>query len=427
MNVYPFCGIIYNPERFPNLTDVIAPPYDVISEAEKRFLQERSPYNIVRLILGEQRRGDYFEESFYQTAAQLFHQWQAEGILTRLTEPAIFYLHQFFTGPDGHKHLRRGFISLVNIADYGPDTVRAHEHTLKGPVLDRLKLVATTRANFSQVFFTFEDPQNQITQILDEGIAKAVLKLEGRDETAGVDNVCYVIQESEVLDAVQEFMAPKPLFIADGHHRYETLRQYMFQRQRETGLQESDANYVMGYFASSSDPGLVIYPTHRTLKAFPEFSTRQLMDRLYHSFEVTRITADEISLKRDSQVFYMADSDGTIYRLEVKPAALRELELTLPDPRLARLDTVVLDRFILQDILGFSENDRERALRLSYHHDLESFWQAMQAGHVVGWILNYPDPHLIYEIAGGGSRLPPKSTYFYPKLPTGFVLRALED
>ncbi len=427
MNIYPFCGIIYNPERFPNLTDVIAPPYDIISDAEKRFLKERSPYNIVRLILGEQRHGDYFEDSFYQEAARLFNEWQAKEILTRLTEPAVFYLHQFFTGPDGEKHLRRGFIALVNIADYGPDTVRAHEHTLSGPILDRLRLVTTTRANFSQIFFTFEDPENQMTQVLDEGVPKAILKLEGQDETSGVDNVCYVIQDSEILETIQEMMADKPLFIADGHHRYETLRQYMLQRRSETGLEELDANYVMGYFVSSSDPGLVIYPTHRTLKPFPGFSSRQLMDRLYHSFDVTRVSADEISLGHDSRIFFMADGNDTIYRLEVKPAALRELELTLPDPRLARLDTVILDKFIFQDILGFKDNDRERALRLGYHHDLDSFWKAIRQGDVLGWILNYPDPRLIYEIAGGGSRLPPKSTYYYPKLPTGFVLRALED
>ena len=150
MTILPFCGTIYNPEKFPNLTDIIAPPYDVISPEERRFLLNRSVHNAVRLILGEEKQGDYFEDAFYEGAHSMMKRWREDKTLLHMEQPGIFYLHQFFKGPDGEDHIRKGFIALMPIEEYGPDTVRAHERTMKGPKLDRMRLTETTRTKRSK-------------------------------------------------------------------------------------------------------------------------------------------------------------------------------------------------------------------------------------------------------------------------------------
>ncbi len=427
MILLPFCGTIYNPEKFPNLSDILAPPYDVISPEERRFFLSRSLYNSARLILGEQKQGDYFEDSFYENARDSMKQWREEGILLHLEQPAIFYLHQFFKGPDGADHIRKGFIALMPIEEYGPDTVRAHERTMKGPIFDRLRLTETARTNFSQIFFTYQDEKNQVVQVLDEAIGKASLKLDGEDTASGVENICYLIQDEEAITEVQSLMEDEPVFIADGHHRYETLKQYRDKRCAETGISETDANYIMGYFACSQDPGLQIYPTHRTVHDLADFSDSKLMAGIYEHFEVLNMDADDIELGHDHRVMVMSNPSGEIFSLRLKDDVYLDLKHQLSDPLLAEMDTVILEEVVFKKIMGLSDDEIHSHSNINFHHDLTTFWEDLRGDAQAGWILNYPNTQVIFELAGRGLRLPQKSTYFYPKLPTGFVFRELED
>jgi len=427
MPILPFCGTIYNPAKFENLSDVIVPPYDVITPEERRFYLSRSRFNSARLILGDKKEGDYFEADFYSGAAQLLKQWHADGDLCKREQPGLYFLHQFFTGPDGVQHIRKGFIALMPIAPYGADTVRAHERTHMGPIKDRLRLTAETRTNFSQIFFTYQDPQNVIITLLDEAIPKAVVKLDGLDESTGVENICYLIEDEDVITQVQELMEDKPVFIADGHHRYETMRQYQRQRLSETGLTEIDANYIMGYFACAQDTGLQVYPTHRSIRGLPNFSYQIFLDKLFEYFEVLKMDEDDVELGHDHREIIMANESGEPIALRIREKAYNDLRHRLEDPILAEMDTVILEELVLKEILGMTDEDIQQHKYIEYHRDIDAFWEALSSGSQVGWIMNYPNNNILFEIGGRGLRLPQKSTYFFPKLPTGIVFRELED
>jgi len=427
MSILPFCGTIYAPEKFPNLSDVVAPPYDVISPEERRYFLSRSRYNAARLITGEEHSGDYFEDSFYTGIASLLKQWHTEGILIKREQPGILFMHQFFTGPDGERHLRKGFIALMPLENYGADTVRAHERTHLGPIKDRLRLTIAARTNFSQILFTYQDAENRINALLDESLSKAVLTMSGRNDATGVEAICYLIEDEEVVLQVQDLMADRPVFIADGHHRYETMRQYQKKMQIETGVTEIDANYIMGYFACEQDAGLRVYPTHRTLRDLPDFSYQILMDKIFPYFDLETLEHEDIELGHDHRSIIMADRAGEPVRLHLKESAFNDLRHRLPDPLLAEMDTVILEELILKDILKLSEDDLSHHRYLEYHRDLDGFWEALRTGSQVGWLMNYPDNHILFEMGGRGLRLPQKSTYYFPKLPTGFVFRELEN
>ncbi len=427
MSILPFCGTIYNPEKFPNLSDVIAPPYDVITPEERRFFLSRSPFNSARLILGDEKKGDYFEDEFYEGTRDLMKKWHADGTLCKREQPGLYFLHQFFTGPDGEQHIRKGFIALMPILPYGADTVRAHEKTHAGAIKDRLRLTAVTKTNFSQIFFTFQDAENAVINLLDESLAKAVLKLDGMNEATGVDNICYLIEDEDVIAEVQEMMEDKPVFIADGHHRYETLRQYQNQRLEETGFSEIDANYIMAYFSCAMDKGLKVYPTHRTFKGLPDFSFQILMDKLFEYFDIIKMDIEDVELGHDHRTLIMANEEGNPIAMTLKEDAFNELRHRLPDPILAEMDTVILEEIIIKGILKLTDEDLEHHRYIEYHRDIDSFWEALRSGSQVGWIMNYPDNNILFEIGGRGLRLPQKSSYFFPKLPTGIVFRELED
>ncbi|MCF7824358.1 MAG: DUF1015 domain-containing protein [Candidatus Marinimicrobia bacterium] len=427
MSILPFCGTIYNPDIFPNLSDIISPPYDVISPEERRFFLTRSRYNSARLILGEEKQGDFFEDEFYEGTRDLIKKWHEEGILVKREQPGLFLLHQFFTGPDGEQHLRKGFIALMPILPYGADTVRAHERTHMGPIKDRLRLTTTTKINFSQIFFTYQDAENAVSRILDEAISKAVVKFDGVNEDTGVENICYLIEDEDVISQVQSLMEGKPVFIADGHHRYETMRQYRNQRQAETGFSEIDANYIMAYFSCSQDSGLKVYPTHRSLRGLPEFSYQILMDKLMNYFDLEKMDSEDVELGHNHRRLIMTDESGIPCSLLLKESAYNELRHRLDDPILAEVDTVILEEIILKDIIKMTSEDIEHHRYIEYHRDIDGFWEAMRTGSQVGWIMNYPDNNILFEIGGRGLRLPQKSTFFFPKLPTGMVFRELEE
>jgi len=427
MSILPFCGTIYNPANFPNLSDVISPPYDVITPEERRFLLTRSRYNSARLILGDEKQGDYFEDDFYENTQKLIKQWHEENILIKREQPGLFFLHQFFTGPDGDRHIRKGFIALLPLAPYGADTVRAHERTHVGPIKDRLRLTSKTRTNFSQIFFTYQDNQNKINNLLDEAVPKAVVKFTGTNEDTGVKNICYLIEDEDVIAEVQELMEGKPVFIADGHHRYETMSQYQKQRLAETKLSEIDANYVMGYFVCAQDTGLKVYPTHRTLRGLPNFSYQILMDKLFEYFDICQIDTEDVELGHNHRQMIMANEAGEPVLLHLKESAYNEFRHQLEDPLLAEMDTVILEDIILKRILNLTDDDIQEHRFIEYHRDVDDFWTSLRTGSQVGWIMNYPDNNILFEIGGRGLRLPQKSTYFFPKLPTGLVYRELED
>ncbi len=183
----------------------------------------------------------------------------------------------------------------------------------------------------------------------------------------------------------------------------------------------------MGYFACAQDTGLKVYPTHRTLKGLPDFSYQILMDKIFTYFDTKPIDHEDIELGHDHRILIMADRQGDPVRLTIKESAYNDLRHRLSDPLLAEMDTVILEELILKDLLKLTDDDLDHHRYLEYHRDLQEFWEALRTDSQVGWIMNYPDNNLLFEMGGRGLRLPQKSTYYFPKLPTGFVFRELEE
>ena len=244
IEIKPLNAIVYNQNKV-DIKDVIAPPYDVISEKYREQLYSRSPYNITRLILSN-------AQNPYEDAQYSFQKWLSEGILINTEKPAIFYLVQKYN-INGKKITRKGFIARNKIEDFSSKNILPHEYTMSGPKEDRLKLTKACKANFSQIFMVYSDPQKQIENAIDL-TQKPFIEV---TDDQGVENIVYKIEDEKIINLIQNVLKDKTLLIADGHHRYETAINY----RNYIGENVQEANYVMSYFTNMDDD-LLIYPTH---------------------------------------------------------------------------------------------------------------------------------------------------------------------
>ncbi|KKL79029.1 hypothetical protein LCGC14_2018950 [marine sediment metagenome] len=270
ITVLPFKGIRYNTEKIKDISKVITPPYDIISEEERDRYYDLHPNNIIRLILGKDFPDDNQSVNKYTRAAGYFDTWREENILIQDTEPAIYVYAQEFT-LFNKKYVRKGFISLVKLENFETGQIYPHEQTLAKPKEDRLKLMQSCNANFSQVFAFFEDENSKISNILHkvyEGDSGTSITPEvDFTDGFGVKNLLWVIKDNKIIEDISSLMKNRALFIADGHHRYETALFYRDMIRSNEGSPNSNGNipsdYVMMMCVSMEDPGLQILPTHR--------------------------------------------------------------------------------------------------------------------------------------------------------------------
>lgn len=255
VEVKPLDAIVYNQEKV-DIKDVIAPPYDVILADEQARLYERSPYNIVRLILSK-------AEDRYSDAKKSFENWQKEGVLVKTEKPSIFYIIQKYTTENGRKVERKGFIAKNRVEEFSTKNILPHEYTMGGPKADRLKLTEACEANFSQIFMVYSDPSMTVeNEIAPKYVSKAPF-IDVTDDK-GVQNLVYIIDEESDIAKIEALLRDKTLLIADGHHRYETALNYSKESKNP------EAQYVMSYFTNAEDDNLIIFPTHRIITKFIE-------------------------------------------------------------------------------------------------------------------------------------------------------------
>ncbi len=284
-----FRGYRYDLGRVGALSDVIAPPYDVIDAALQQQLYDRSPYNVVRLILNKEEPTDDEQHNRYTRAAGYLRDWQQTGILAQDSARSLYVYHQDFE-VEGRRHTRKGFMARVRLEGFGQGRIFPHEQTLAGPRADRLKLFHATAMNLSQVFGMFPDEQGEVQALLDGAVGRA-LPVQATDHL-GVVSRLWPVTDQQVVSAVTGLLGPKPIFIADGHHRYETALRYLDERRAagEVPDDEAPANFVLMMLVSMSDPGLVILPTHRLVSGLPRALTAaQLQAALYEHFELEEV------------------------------------------------------------------------------------------------------------------------------------------
>jgi uncharacterized protein (DUF1015 family) len=417
-DVQPLRTLRYEPGAVGALEDVIAPPYDVIDDALRSELAGRSPFNVVEIDLPRAADGG----DPYLHAADTMQEWRQQGILIREREPALWALQQDYTAPDGTSRRRRGFFARVRVDDYGPGRIRPHERTHPGPKEDRLRLTRATRANLSPIFSLFADRDGAAEGALERAAAGEPFA-SARDHE-GTRNTLWRIAEPEAVAELQGALADAELLIADGHHRYETARVYA----EEVGG-EGEHRYVLMLLCSLSDPGLTVFPTHRLLTGLKDDRAKQeaIRETLLRDFEVEE--EGELEPPREGPVAfgYMDSFHRTPYRATLKDQSIADAALADHPPPYRRLDTAVLEALVLRGALGMSEDDIAHLRGLDYSKDLDDARDAVESGRAdAGFFLRPIPVEQVQEVAEAGESMPPKSTYFYPKIPTGLVFNLLE-
>jgi uncharacterized protein (DUF1015 family) len=428
-----FRAFRYDLARVGALSDVIAPPYDVIDPALQDALYQRSPHNVVRLILNKETPADTENDNRYTRAAACLRDWQREGILTQDSARSLYVYHQDFE-VEGHRHTRRGFMARVRLEPFGQGRIFPHEETLAGPKADRLKLFRATGMNLSQIFGLFPDADGAVQRLLDDAVGRAP-PLEATDHL-GVVSRLWPVSDSHVVSAVTGLMAPRPLFIADGHHRYETALRYLEEQVAAGAVRDAEAapSFVLMMLVSMSDPGLIILPTHRLVSGFPGLTAEQLRTALGEQFEVETIGKGDQGA-RDTWELLQADGGqsmlgfGTVADGLWQTGRFRAPQLMAelaPQHSSAwqGLAVSILHVVVLERQLPGATGGKAQC---RYVHLLREVNEAVAAKDCQLAVLVPPaSMGHVEQIAGNLEKMPPKSTYFYPKLLSGLVFNSLK-
>jgi len=433
MEIQAFRAFRYDLGRVGALSDVVAPPYDVIDGALQDRLYARSPHNVIRLILNKETPGDSAGDNRYSRAARCLRDWQQEGILTQDSARSLYVYQQEFE-VEGRRHTRKGFLARVRLEPFGSGKIYPHEETLAGPKADRLKLFRATAMNLSPVFGLFPDETGAVQAQLDAAIARS-LPLEATDHL-GVANRLWPVSDQHVVSAVTGLLGPKPAFIADGHHRYETGLRYLEERREAGEVRDADAaaNFILMMLVSMSDPGLIILPTHRLVSGLAVIDAGKLRELLGSHFQVETIGTGEQGA-RDTWELIEADGSqelmgfGTVADGTWQTARFRAPEVMAAlagehTPAWRSLAVSVLHVLVLgkrvPEMLGQQPQCR-------YVHLLREVTDAVRSKECQMAILVPPATMKhVEQIAGNLEKMPPKSTYFYPKLLSGLVFNSLK-
>jgi uncharacterized protein (DUF1015 family) len=410
-DVQPLEALHYDQAKAGPLQQLVAPPYDVIDPQQRAELAARSPYNVVRVDLPE---GD----DPYAEAALLFRQWQDDDAVIP-DEPAFWALVQNYTGPDGRTLTRRGIFARVRVTEYGPGKIRPHERTHPGPREDRLKLTRATKANLSPIFSLYDDPEQRAWAALEPHTSAEPFGAATDDD--GTVNRLWRIADPDALAQVAAELEPAELLIADGHHRYETARVYA----DEIGG-EGPHRYVLMCLVALQDEGLTVFPTHRLLTNVKESDMQVALGaRLRELFDIEQIEQSELRPPDGTGPLTMGYIDAhhrQAYRLTLKDQATADQALAdFPEPY-RHLDTAILEALIIKGPAGLTDDDIDHKHGLDYSRtDQEALEMVLDGRADCAFFLRSSPVQQVRDIAATGVNMPPKSTFFFPKVPTGLL------
>ena len=414
--VVPLQAVHYDLGRVGALAEVVAPPYDVIDDAQRAELAARSPYNVVELDLPRDPGGG----DPYEHAAELLGQWTDGGVLTRDSDPTIWALEQDYATPDGSRLTRRGLLARVRLAPYG-EGIRPHERTQPGPKEDRLRLTRATRHNLSPIFALHPgDAWRHLEPALGSEPWGEVT------DGDGTTHRVWRIEDPAVHEAIAVELEPGELLIADGHHRYETSLAY----QREVGP-GGPADYVLMALVSLEDPGLTVFPTHRLISGLADDPAKQeaLGSGLKELFEVEEVPKEEPDpggVEGVGVFGYLDSQFNSAYRLRLASNPALDQALAGRSEAYRTLDAAILEELVLKGILGMSTDDIAAKRGIGYTPSIDDALAKLDAGDYQAAFLLRPTPvDQVRDVAAAGETMPPKSTYFFPKLLTGLVFNPL--
>lgn len=438
-DIAPLRGIIYNKKKVGDMRNVVAPPYDVVTPEQQAEYHRRHPNNVMHVDLGPKKDGDLNDYDWHERAGYEFNRWLAEGVLVRHEKPAIYIMETDFDDPGtGERMTRHGFVCLLRLEEFGAEAkIRPHERTFSYHKAERLHHMEHVQSNLSQIFTVFPDERREALSIIQAGEQEDPL-FDFQDHL-GMGHRMWPVWDKGVISDLGELMRDKTIYIADGHHRYETALNYR-RLKAEKGVKidtNSPLNYLMVYLCAVSDPGLAILPAHRLIKRTLNQSKEELEGALKKFFEVRTFSftmveersARHAFLRRLREESHEGNVMGvysklaqTFYLLKKRNNAGEGSCLEKWPELLRKLDTVVLTSLVFQEALGMTEADLDDAARISYSSKADEAIDRVNHGQAeLAAILNPTRMEQVQDVAEAGLVMPRKSTFFYPKVTTGMV------
>jgi len=410
-----FRGVRYNPEVIANFDDVVTPPFDVISESDRATLAAKSPHNYVHFILPEAKDG----ATKYEVGAQTLQAWLQDEVVVRDDEPSFYLLEQRFAGLDGKQRVRHGFFGVIRLPEDGDESVLGHERTFEAKFQDRLKLTTAAQANPGAVFLLYDDPSNELSDFLGQ------MKNREADVRAHtIDGVDVRVWRVADDPAVHTFFQDRTLYIADGHHRFRTACAYRDQMRAKGAPDGGPHEYAFMGFVAGDDPGFMICPAHRLLTPPDGFEMKVFLDALSKWFDV-EVVNDDVAGRVESSsgcAIGVVPTSGDSYLLTLKGVDRTEMLGTDHGEAWRALDVSVLHRAILEKTMGLDEN-----AMLIYEHDAKKALKRVANGEAgMVFLLKGVTPNQLFACADSGEFMPQKSTYIFPKLPSGTVFNRLD-
>jgi len=423
--IKPFNALYFDQSKAGSISRLVSPPYDVISPEESKALRALSPYNTIHIELGEPGDG-----AFYERAAGLIEAWLKDGVLKRGARPSIYFCgteFSFHMGGKARRAARRGFFALLGVSDYEQGEVLRHEHTLKGPKQDRLQLLRAARANISPIFVLYADPGLSLISALEN--AKPSEPAFNFAEANGSEHKLFGISDQTMIRMAVDALQQKKVYIADGHHRYETALNFCRELSEKKDPLAQAAGWVMAYFCPIEDPGLVIFPYHRLVRELPPDRSSGILDRVKPNFSV-KLIAEHFDRKSAASVFKTLDSarkDRIVIMIDgSRQTWLLKLKKQLGGKFKEKLDVEIFKELILEQALRVTQQEVAEKNYLAFETKEELVIKRLEAEDFrFAFLLRPISVMKVVERAERGEVMPQKSTYFYPKLPSGLVFRKL--
>ena len=431
----PFRGVRYDKSRVGDLSRVVCPPYDIISPDGQDHFYQLHEDNIIRVELGRKFEEDTSSENRYTRAATYLEKWQQNGVLIRDPQP-VFYLYSMgYTLPQGGSRTVKGFLALVKVEEPDTGKVLPHEKTLPKAKQDRLQLLRSCRANTSPIFALYSDAQNKVMAELEKAADQDKPEIDIMDED-GLRHRLWKISDPGVQEAVRGPFEDRPLFIADGHHRYETARNFRNEMRSRSGSQTSEPyDSVLMYCVSMSDPGMSLLPIHRVILNPLSWDQGRIMERLAASFDILPFpfTGGEEGevLQRFLEELTRLGATKTVFGLYTKgetPFRLLTLKEKPPGSTpLERLDVSLFQKHVLEEEVDLEDSASKKEEQIRFIKDERAAILSVQNGEAaMAFFLNPTRVDELQKVVLSGGLMPPKSTYFYPKPLTGLVLNVFE-
>lgn len=428
-----FRAIRYNPEKV-NLKDVITEPYDRITPAMQEEYYKRSPYNVVRIILGKDDE-PHPEKNKYKRAKIYIDEWLKNGIFIREDKKALYIYQQKFK-VDGMEMVRNGLIGAVKLEEFSSKKVLPHEKTFPKPKEDRFNLLTATNTNTEQIFLLYDDEEKRIRNLIESAIKKAEKAFSVEDED-GIIHSLFVIKDEDIIKEIQKLLAPKTLIIADGHHRYETSLLFKRENEKNRKSEEEPFDFIMMTLFALQDENLVILPTHRLVKGLKlEFSLEEVLHPYFDVKEEREPEKDEewlrirelIKGEKHSFIAYFPFFKK-IFKLKLKEEtdwiSFMEKEKSLA---WKSLDVSILHSLIFKKMEPFFEGGFHVEKNIGYVRNILDGIRQVKEGKYQGiFILNPVSLDEIKKVVENGELMPEKSTDFYPKLKSGILMFPLDE